>query len=411
MKKFVFEKQSLKQIALDLQSKKTTVFQQAEKSFERIMKTKELNYFTYQDPQQMVALLTQAQKAYSNGTNRPLEGILVGVKDNIDIQYIPTTAGSKIKQLQRSGPLQDSSLWHQFRINGAINAGKTNMHELAYGTSGLNVNYGNMLNPHDITRSTGGSSGGSAGLVGSGVLPLALGTDTGGSIRIPAAWCGAVGYRPTINAWPADYGVKCSNIRDSIGPIASSVEDIIFVHEIMTGQKIEAIDKHSNSKLRIGLIMDQYFSDLDPQIENAMNQAIKTLSKQGVEFYEINYQSKSNFQLSEITSKILSYEMPELISSYFQINQKQLNTQEFIDDTKNEDTKTFLQKIFTLKDEQSFYKAINERKIVCDEYHKLFQDNRLDALIYPTCKMMPFNFSELKKLVTYWFRNLMLKWR
>lgn len=91
------------------------------------------------------------------------------------------------------------------------------------------------MNPFDISRIAGGSSGGTGGAVGSGAFPVGLGTDTGGSIRIPAAWNGLVGYRPTINRWPVNYGMKTSHIRDSLGPLAFTVEDIAFLDHLVTG--------------------------------------------------------------------------------------------------------------------------------------------------------------------------------
>ena len=114
-------------------------------------------------------------------------------------------------------------------MNGAISAGKMNMHEYSFGTMSKNSHYGPAASAFDLSRSAGGSSGGSGGAVGTGTLPIALGTDTGGSIRIPAASNGVVGYKPTINRWPADFGIKMSHLRDTIGPLAVCVEDVIYV--------------------------------------------------------------------------------------------------------------------------------------------------------------------------------------
>ena len=118
---------------------------------------------------------------------------------------------------------------------GLINAGKTNMHELSFGTMSKNIIYGAARSAFDYNRSAGGSSGGSAGAVGLETVPIALGTDTGGSIRIPASSNGIYGYRPTIDRWPADYGMKMSHVRDSIGPLALSVRDILLMDSLVTG--------------------------------------------------------------------------------------------------------------------------------------------------------------------------------
>ena len=206
------------------------MMQYAEETLERINKVRHLNYLTYQDPPSIVEGVMKAQKAYKNGEAKPLEGIFIATKDNIDLKGQKTSAGLKAFDVLSK---RNSSIWSLFEMYGAINCGRTNMHRMAFGTSGQNEDFGDMLNPYDHERSVGGSSGGSGAIVGSGALPLAFGTDTGGSIRIPASWCGAVGYRPTINYWPADYGVKISHYRDSVGPIASNVEDIVYVNQVI----------------------------------------------------------------------------------------------------------------------------------------------------------------------------------
>jgi len=131
-------------------------------------------------------------------------------------------------------PKFNATLWERLLNYGGINGGKTNLHELSFGTVSNNAHYGPAKNAYDETRCAGGSSGGSGGSVGLGVLPISLGTDTGGSIRIPAAYNGVVGYKPTINRWPADYGVKLSHIRDTIGCLAVSMSDVVLIDEIVT---------------------------------------------------------------------------------------------------------------------------------------------------------------------------------
>jgi mandelamide amidase len=111
------------------------------------------------------------------------------------------------------------------------------MHEFAFGTTTKNAQNGPALSAFDKNRSAGGSSGGSGGCVGTGAVPIALGTDTGGSIRIPATSNGVVGYKPTINRWFTDYGIKMSNIRDTIGPLANCMDDVALLDELVTNQR------------------------------------------------------------------------------------------------------------------------------------------------------------------------------
>jgi Asp-tRNA(Asn)/Glu-tRNA(Gln) amidotransferase A subunit family amidase len=117
---------------------------------------------------------------------------------------------------------------------GMINAGKANMHEFAFGTTSKNKHYGPAKSAFDKERTAGGSSGGSGGCVGTGTVPIALGTDTGGSIRIPATSNGVIGYKPTINRWPCDYGIKMSHFRDTVGPLGVSMDDIVLLDYIVS---------------------------------------------------------------------------------------------------------------------------------------------------------------------------------
>ena len=108
------------------------------------------------------------------------------------------------------------------------------MNELALGTSTYNGYYGTARNANDYTRIAGGSSGGTGGLVGTGAVPIGLGTDHSGSIRIPSAFNGIVGYKPTVNWWPCEFGIKASHIKDTAGPMALCMDDIILMDEIIT---------------------------------------------------------------------------------------------------------------------------------------------------------------------------------
>ncbi len=203
-----------------------------EEVIERSEKAKHYNHFTFQDHKAMLDNAIKAQKAYQSGNPRPLEGIPLGVKDNINTTDSPTTGGSPT--LKGHIPKFNSTLMVKLFGAGVINAGKMNMHEFAYGTTTNNAYYGPARCAQDPERSAGGSSGGSGGAVGLGTLPIALGTDTGGSIRHPAASNGCVGYKPTIGRWPADYGIKMTHERDTIGPIATCMEDVVLFDEIVT---------------------------------------------------------------------------------------------------------------------------------------------------------------------------------
>jgi aspartyl-tRNA(Asn)/glutamyl-tRNA(Gln) amidotransferase subunit A len=164
----------------------------------------------------------------------PLHGIPISFKDNIYTAGVRTTAGSKI--LRGFIPPRDAPVVSQLREAGAILLGKTNMHEFAYGVTSENPHYGPVRNPWDLTRIAGGSSGGSAAAVAAGLCYGSIGTDTGGSIRVPAALCGIVGLKPFIGRVSAQDVIPLSTRLDCVGPLARTVQDVcllldpIFIH-------------------------------------------------------------------------------------------------------------------------------------------------------------------------------------
>ena len=130
----------------------------------------------------------------------------------------------------------------------------------------------------------GGSSGGTGGCVGSGAVPIGIGTDTAGSLRIPAACNGVIGYRPSINRWPADWGLKSSDLRNSIGPLACFIEDVVLLDETVTGEIPVKIPSPSN--IRIGIPREYFYENLDPRISKVVEEVIEKLRKAGVQIID-----------------------------------------------------------------------------------------------------------------------------
>ncbi len=176
-------------------------------------------------------------RRYRNGTARStLDGILVGLKDLFETANMPTTAGSKILQDHR--PSHDALVVQQLRQWGAnLDLGKLNLHEFAFGPTSASSYFGPVRNPIDSRKMAGGSSGGSAVAVATGLMPLALGTDTGGSVRIPAALCGVIGLKPTYDRISRNGVIPLSWTLDHVGPLSRNLEDIAVFYDLLFPQE------------------------------------------------------------------------------------------------------------------------------------------------------------------------------
>jgi len=215
----------------------------------------------------------------------PLHGIPISLKDNIYTKDVRTTAGSKI--LKDFVPEQDATVFAELKEAGAVLLGKTNLHEFAYGVTTNNPHFGPARNPWDLSRIPGGSSGGSAAAVAAGLCYGSIGTDTGGSIRIPAALCGIVGLKPTFGRVSVARVVPLSPRLDCVGPLARSSGDAAALLDpiFVRGKKELALRKATKSsahqRFRLGLPKTFFSEVLSQEVSNAFEEGLRVLRKQG----------------------------------------------------------------------------------------------------------------------------------
>jgi len=198
------------------------------------------------------------------------DGQVVAVKDLIDVRGMVTTAGAVV--LPDTPAVADAPVVTRIRKHGAVVVGKTNLHEFAYGVTSINPHYGDVLNPHDPTRVAGGSSGGSAVAVATGMCDWAIGTDTGGSIRIPAALCGIVGFKPELGSITTEGVIELSRSLDTVGPMGPDVATVARAFYEMSGET--PVVRTPGWTPRLG-IPAGWATDLDPDVERAWRQVAK----------------------------------------------------------------------------------------------------------------------------------------
>ncbi|MHA1630369.1 MAG: amidase [Candidatus Heimdallarchaeota archaeon] len=247
----------------------------------------------------------------------PLHGIPYAVKDNIFVAGVPATCGSK--SLKNFVPDSNATVVKRLNEAGAILIGKTNMHELAFGATNNNKHYGSTENPWNKNRISGGSSGGSAAAIASSCAMLTLGTDTGGSIRIPATLCGVVGFKPTFGR-VSNHGLFPLNwSQDHIGPITRTVSDTAIALQCIAGHDPkdtfsiqQPVDNYLENlsgditNVRIGIPDTFYFDHIDDEVMSQFKKAINNFKKLGADIKTVHIPDL--YEAEKATLTILSYE-------------------------------------------------------------------------------------------------------
>lgn len=245
--------------------------------------------FTQRYDERALGEARAADLARANGTSpTALCGLPITVKDLFDVAGEVTTAGSRV--LARRAPAAaDAAVVARLRRAGAVIVGRTNMTEFAFSGLGLNPHYGTPRNPFERERGRipGGSSSGAAISVTDGMAIAAIGTDTGGSVRIPAAVCGLVGFKPTAARIPRDGTIPLSRTLDSIGPIARTVEYCALLDAVMAGLPAVVPDAVDIKGLRVAVARTLVWDDIEPQVAACVERALTRLSKAGAQLADL----------------------------------------------------------------------------------------------------------------------------
>jgi aspartyl-tRNA(Asn)/glutamyl-tRNA(Gln) amidotransferase subunit A len=234
----------------------------------------------------------------------PLHGRTISVKDIIDVKGSPTTAASRV----RAGHMAqaDATVVTRLREAGAIIIGKTNLHEFALGTTSDESAFGPVRNPHDPTRSPGGSSGGSGAAVAAGMGWASIGTDTGGSIRIPASACGVVGLKPAFGEIPTTGVIPLSVSLDHVGPIAQNVGDAWSIYAALTASTFPSASPRSLAGVRLGRLSGYFLEKLEDDVRARFEEALDRLRDAGASIAGIELEG-----LPDIPRTYINVALPE----------------------------------------------------------------------------------------------------
>jgi Asp-tRNA(Asn)/Glu-tRNA(Gln) amidotransferase A subunit family amidase len=231
-----------------------------------------------------------------------LDGVPVAVKDAIAVRGHSMIAGSRTTRLQVQ---DDAAIVRQMRRAGAVILGRTRLHELAYGATGLNDFDGGARNPSYRDRLTGGSSSGSAAAVAAGICPIAIGTDTGGSIRVPATFCGLVGFKPTYGLLSTEGVLPLSPTLDHVGFLARTVADVRLAMESLAAAKPYTTRATRASTPRVGVLRDPQMPT-DESIAEAFEAAMRMLSARGWQLETVSL--PGGYDVMELSTTIMSIE-------------------------------------------------------------------------------------------------------
>ncbi|AJY39581.1 indoleacetamide hydrolase [Burkholderia humptydooensis] len=268
---------SVRAVANAVNGGRARALEHAEAALERLALAEPLAAMTHVTPEIARQAAARIDAQIAGGRRLPLAGVPFVIKDNLFTADMPTHAASPA--LLGFSATRNATAVQQLLDAGAVPLGKANMHELAFGITSANGHFGAVRNPHDPARIAGGSSGGTACAVAAGI-PFGLGTDTGGSVRIPAAFCGVAGLRPTPRRYSTEGVLALSPTRDTVGPIAHCIDDLLLLDAVLTGDATEPAPV-ALAGLRIGVPDAPYFDGLDLAVAELTERALAALTDAG----------------------------------------------------------------------------------------------------------------------------------
>lgn len=355
---------------------------------------KEFNSFITVDKQGVNQALKDIRPPESS---RPLEGYTIAVKDNIQVAGLPCTGGTR--SLEDFIPKCDALAVTRLKNAGAIIMGKANMHELGFGGTSINHTYKPVGNARNAEYIAGGSSGGTAAAVAAGFVHAGLGTDTGGSSRIPAALNGVVGFRPTTGRYPNDGILLLSDTRDTIGPIGLNVADVALLDAVLS-EKESILHSVDASSLKLGVPRGYFYDNLDPDVDEVMKNVLAKLLAAKVTLVEQDIPDVEELN-KKVGFPVVLYETGKLIPEYLHKNNIGLTIKEMHDKIASPDVKKIFGQVIDGTVTESVYRQALEvhRPKLQKAFSDYFKQYEVDAIIFPTTPLPARLIKETKDVI------------
>ncbi len=388
-----FDQLTLSQAAADLRAGKVTSTTLTTEALARAKAGADLNAFVTLD--EAGALKAAAAFDAKDDKDAPLGGIPIVIKDNIEVAALPCSAGTPA--LKNYVPQADAPVVAKLREAGAVIIGKTNMHELAFGISGYNTAFKTgadfgVRNAYDRSLIAGGSSSGTGAAIGARIVPGGLGTDTGGSVRVPGALNGCASLRPTVGRYPQAGIAPISHTRDTAGPMAATMTDVALLDRVIAGGN--AIVPVDLRQIHLGLV-SSILTNLDEDTEAAFHAALDRLKSQGVTVIEIAMPELAQLN-SQVGFPIALYEAYDDMVAYLKHTGTGVTIEAMVRQIASPDVKGTYEGLVlprklpapdgSLVDAKPLYdEAINvARPALQAHYQQTFANNGLDAIAFPT---------------------------